>query len=511
MSEKSSGEGGFFSYFGTLDPARAGPKVEKNPSDIPKEELLQLCMKLNKRMQAMEGKAQDYAKKYKQCLVDRSLLIDLIKASLSAEVELPENDSLDIDTLKDAWLHQLNLDRGHAKNLEAELRYLKQHSKPPAVDSADPSPARPAIEEEAEELWGVKEELKSAKVDNERLTQSLKSLRTNFHSLELSLREKSSRVDQLQSTLDQERASHEEDLVFLRMQLLKAQEGAVGEGGAPPSLDSLQQSLAERELEVSRLQQQVSVLHEVKAADSSRVEGLESELQTCRERIKEAERNCGASTLLKAEQDALLASLRRDLKSALGSKEESQRRVKELEEYRVKAEGQLVRLMEHKERLVTAEAQLEESQALVTRLQTQLHTVERNYATKTALLAASEEKCEELRSEGHAQQHSLLEVVERMSVLQTQMAAAEEKIAQQIAALAQLEQSKQQELQALQAQHRLELQRETGSRDKALAEAQQEFSRKSNADRMLLGEREEELRALKSKVVELKDEIASGG
>ena len=128
MAEKSaSGEGGYFSsIFGSLDHTRSSAKAAQNPSDIPKEELMQLCMKLNKRMQAMEGKAQEYAKKYKAAMVDRSLLIDLIKASLLNEVELPENDMLDIDSLKDAWLHQLNLDRSHVLAVEEELRALKE-------------------------------------------------------------------------------------------------------------------------------------------------------------------------------------------------------------------------------------------------------------------------------------------------------------------------------------------------------------------------------------------------
>lgn len=512
MSEKSTGEGGFFSYFGSLDPTRTGPKVEKNPSDIPKEELLQLCMKLNKRMQAMEGKAQDYAKKYKKCLDERSLLIDLIKASLSAEVELPENECLDIDTLKDAWLHQLNIDRGHVQNLETELNKLKHGG---VSLSCDMGPDRGIVDPATEKLHidepGIREELMAAKIDNERLNQSLKSIRAHCHTLDVSLREKSGYVEQLQSDLDKERASHEEDIVFLRMQVLKAQEGLRGDGNeGQPSVTSLQQALEEKEAEVIRLQQEVSVLLEVKTADAQRLESLESDLQSCRERIKEAERNCGASTLLKAEQEALLTSLRRDLKTALSSRDESQRRTKELEEYRVKAEGQLVRLMEHKERLLATETQLEESRSLVSRVQTQLRAVETNYATKTALLAAMEEKCEELRAEGTERQRDLLEVVERMSVLQTQLAAAQDKISEQITAYNKLEQSKEEALTALRVEMEDQLRREISSRDRALSEAQQEFSKKSSTARILLGEREEEVRLLKSKVEELREEIASG-
>ncbi|CAE7579105.1 Gcc1, partial [Symbiodinium microadriaticum] len=347
---------------------------------------------------------------------------------------------------------------------------------------------------------------------NERLQQTLKALRTNYHSLEVSMREKSSRIDHLQSMLESERTRHEEDIVCLRMQQLKADqpEGRAGGGGEEGGIEACRAALAESEAQRALLVSEAAVLGEVKTADAERLEALENELRACREKAREVERNYGASMLLKAEQEALLVTLRRDLMSALAAKEEGQRRVRELEQYRVKAEGQLVRLMEHKERLELTEAKLEESGALVKRLQTQLQAVETNYATKTALLAASEAASEELRSQLSEKEEGLAEVVERMSVLQAQMADAEAKLLQQSTAYAGLEESKQRELADLQASHVAELQREIDQRERSSAEAQAEYAKKSSAARMLLSEREEELRLLRAKVDELKEEIASG-
>lgn len=39
-------------------------KMESNPEDIPKEDLLHLMMKMNKRMQLMETKGQDLVRNY---------------------------------------------------------------------------------------------------------------------------------------------------------------------------------------------------------------------------------------------------------------------------------------------------------------------------------------------------------------------------------------------------------------------------------------------------------------
>ena len=350
---------------------------------------------------------------------------------------------------------------------------------------------------------------KELQAENGRLQSSLKSLRTNLHSLEVTVREKSSRIEHLENVLESERTRHEEEIVSLRMKQEHSQGTDSGEA-KERDLVACRAAVAAAEEQRAALAAEVSVLQEAKAADVRRVEMLENDLQSCRDKLREMERNCGASSLLRAEQEALLVSLRKDLVGALTAKEESLKKVRELEQTRSKAEGQLARLMEHKERLEVAEAQLEESRALTKRLQAQLQTVETNYATKTALLAAAEASCEELQSQLRDKEAGLDEVVERMTVLQTQMAEAEAKLLEQSAANARLREDSERHSEDLKALHAAALQSEVGRRDKALADAQQEFAKKSAAARAILGEKEEELRLLKAKVDELKDEIASG-
>jgi hypothetical protein len=54
-----------------------GTGMEKSPSDIPKEDLMQLCMKMNKRMQAMEVKGADLVKRKTQLLTERYVSVGL--------------------------------------------------------------------------------------------------------------------------------------------------------------------------------------------------------------------------------------------------------------------------------------------------------------------------------------------------------------------------------------------------------------------------------------------------
>ena len=78
-----------------------------NPDDIPKEELLHLCMKMNKRMQGMEHKGQELLRKQKSLLLERRELIQIIRSSLKLHgansdttSNNNEDDEIDVVMLK---------------------------------------------------------------------------------------------------------------------------------------------------------------------------------------------------------------------------------------------------------------------------------------------------------------------------------------------------------------------------------------------------------------------------
>jgi hypothetical protein len=54
--------------------------------DIPKEELMHLCMKMNKRMQAMESKGKELVRRKATLLTERNKLLELMGTSSSLSI-----------------------------------------------------------------------------------------------------------------------------------------------------------------------------------------------------------------------------------------------------------------------------------------------------------------------------------------------------------------------------------------------------------------------------------------
>jgi hypothetical protein len=70
--------------------------MESNPEDIPKEDLLHLCMKLNKRMQSLETKNQELIKSKTISLLERKQLIDAFKQRAQLSTSL-DDDNFDVE------------------------------------------------------------------------------------------------------------------------------------------------------------------------------------------------------------------------------------------------------------------------------------------------------------------------------------------------------------------------------------------------------------------------------
>jgi hypothetical protein len=101
--------------------AQNGPSDEATvPGDIPKDELMVLCMKLNKKMQYLESKNYDLARTITQLNSDRTFLVDLL-ASI-AHTTLPSHDAvLDRDLVRqtlDTWEES---QRSQLSDLESKL------------------------------------------------------------------------------------------------------------------------------------------------------------------------------------------------------------------------------------------------------------------------------------------------------------------------------------------------------------------------------------------------------
>lgn len=102
--------------------------TEKLPQDIPKEELMALCMKLNKRMQSMETKSKDLLRKQKSLIEERKCLVELISSTVTISIGVQDDHDLNIDLIQDSWAQWKELHRESVVKLEQKVSEVEQTS-----------------------------------------------------------------------------------------------------------------------------------------------------------------------------------------------------------------------------------------------------------------------------------------------------------------------------------------------------------------------------------------------
>jgi len=127
---------------------------------------------------------------------------------------------------------------------------------------------------------------------------------------------------------------------------------------------SLQRSIEEKDLSYNSNKDMIQALQ-------SRLIEMEPELVSNREKIAQYERNATAQAVLKAEQSSLINSLRNDLKTNLDESEAARKRHAQLEEFKVKAEGQLLKLGTLTEQVQEYKSVIEEKDSLITRMRSE--------------------------------------------------------------------------------------------------------------------------------------------
>lgn len=132
-------------------------EMEQKPEDIPKEELLQLCMKLNKRMQAMETRGKEILKKKNTLQLERQKLLSLLEAVVHVPLQpSPIESDLDFENVEQLWNDWDKKRREHLVYLERNIDELKSApiampSAPSSVDAV-PSSESPATSSSGEVL-----------------------------------------------------------------------------------------------------------------------------------------------------------------------------------------------------------------------------------------------------------------------------------------------------------------------------------------------------------------------
>lgn len=197
-------------------------------------------------------------------------------------------------------------------------------------------------------------------------------LKQQLSTMEGVITSKNQELESLQRDLDASKITYEEKIVYLQMQLTSSK-------GKDESRDK--ESIAHKAT-VDKLTAQIAALQrlieekdlsyksnkDMIVALQARLIELEPELAQNREKIAQHERNLSAQSMLKAEQGALTNSLRADLKASLDELDAARRRNKDLEEFKVKAEGQLLKLTSLGEQVHSLQSTMEDKDSLITRL-----------------------------------------------------------------------------------------------------------------------------------------------
>jgi chromosome segregation ATPase len=132
------------------------------------------------------------------------------------------------------------------------------------------------------------------------------------------------------------RVKAEEKVMYLQLQInnVKGREEQMNTDSITlkKEAEKMKEMISERELIIAQRKELIEKLQ-------NKLFENENDIGSFRQRIQEAEKNLTAAKLLKDEKDALLSSLRKDMRAMFDSKEQAILRVQELEEYKLKRES----------------------------------------------------------------------------------------------------------------------------------------------------------------------------
>jgi chromosome segregation ATPase len=254
----------------------------------------------------------------------------------------------------------------------------------------------------------------------------------------------------------------------------------------------------------------VSTTKELVQALQSRLMEVEPELAQARDKIKDLDRHVGASVMLKAEQDALVSALRKDLKSSLDDREAHTSRIKELETSKSTSDSQLSQMAALRAEVEKQSSSVDAQAGLVTRLRAEAQSSERTHGMRTAMLATVEAQLAQLQAESKEKEGLAEGTSKLIEELQCSVAALEEQLAWSKVE----KQSKTKEMEDALSEERRNNEASSNSKiaqhTEALETLMRDHAKKSNMARTLLSDRENDVRVLTASNNLLQEEISSG-
>ena len=271
--------------------------------------------------------------------------------------------------------------------------------------------------------------------------------------------------------------------------------------------------MLEKEFEDHKLKQEENVMYLSMQLNTYKTncENYESEIMILKDKVNnnqnqnnheneafiELQRNLNDAIASKMDQENMVSKLKQDLYKLSKLQDENQQ--------------QLEIIQQLKQEINKLKTDAEDNNSLINRLKQESLINERNHAMKTAVLATSEIQIEQLKKELALKDETAREAVERVSLLQIRLGSAETRLDERVKEMTakfdnllmneeQIKKSYEEQILTLKEKNELQIE-----------SIQRENAKKSSTARLLLSEKEEEIRVLQSKVQELSTEIASGG
>jgi hypothetical protein len=110
-----------FAGLSALAPGASAQSSEASPQDIPKEELMSLCMKMNKRMQGMEARGKELVKKKAVMAAERQKLLDLFRTVMPVPILSNQEADLDMAAIEQSWQEFEAKRRDQLADLESKV------------------------------------------------------------------------------------------------------------------------------------------------------------------------------------------------------------------------------------------------------------------------------------------------------------------------------------------------------------------------------------------------------
>lgn len=474
-------------------------KGKKEGDDIDKSDLMQLCMKMNKKIKSLEAKVKESDTTSASLLNERSEIVGTIKAHIPMSIPVPpstlhgtSSSSADGDTFSRMDIQKLQA--GLAAWIQMQEKEKKEMlSRVSTIDSSSGSNGG-----QDSGVGGVDKDraLALKEVEMKSLEEKVSYLESTLADQETSFVAERSSLTESNGSLKEKVKKLEGDLA--RFERTKKDMEALSEKVARMTVELEEKELAEVN--------QKEMLHFLQ----NRLNEVDSDHAILLEEKKGFSSQLSSHQVLKAEQEALLSSLRESLQQALDSNSQLEAEVVVLRMFKEKNTDKTEAFNSLSEESDGLRDKVAEQQALITRLRQETEKSSQNHAMRTAILASTEGELEQAKEEIKSKEEEVTKAANEVESLATQINKLEDDFSKiktgletQIADMGRDQEGLRRECDERVAK----IQDERGLE---LEKVQKEFNKKSGMARQLLQEKEEDIRLLNEKIEVLSTEIRSG-